>query len=62
MAQVRRQKKEGGEKKKKTGIKAEEFTRNMVGLMFIRWNIIVTFLLHYSTGVELRIRPRFVSH
>lgn len=45
---------------KKTGIKAEEFTRNMVGLMFIWWNIIVTFLLHYSTGVELRIRPRFV--
>lgn len=38
----------------KNDIKAGEFTGNMVGLIFIEWNIIVTFLLHYSTALQNR--------
>lgn len=40
--------------RQKNDIKAGEFTRNMVGLIFMEWNIIVTFLLHYSTVLQNR--------
>lgn len=35
--------------RQKNHIKAGEFTRNKAGMILIGWNIIITFLLHYST-------------
>lgn len=35
--------------RQKNDIKAGEFTRNKVGMILLEWNIIITFLLHYST-------------
>lgn len=47
--------------RKKEDIKAEEFKRSTVGLMFMWWNIIVRFLPWLPvSGVDLRIRPGFV--
>lgn len=61
--------------RQKNDIKAGEFTRNKVGMILIEWNIILTFLLHYSTAswtraenetklcafVSLALRPSILS-